>query len=951
MMKICNRLKKEEMENSDLTDYAAIPFWSWNNELEEGVLLKQIEDMKEAGMGGFIMHARTGLKTEYLGEKWFSCIGACLKKAKALKMNAWIYDENGWPSGFVGGKLLEKEEYRAKFLRYAVKNCYDATAFAVYVKMESGYRRVCESVNGAENYYCVYLLTSPSNTDILNPEVTEEFIRLTHEEYYKRFADSFGKELVGFFTDEPQYYREETPYTLQMERFFCETYNEDVTDGLIYLFVQDERGYAFREKYYRALNYLYVTNFYKKLYDWCEAQHCKLTGHSVEEDGLANQMLGSAAVMPTYEYEHIPAIDCLGRKITTEFAAKQVGSIASQLGKKQVLTESFGCAGYDVTPQELKSIGECQFFNGVNLMCYHLYPYSMAGQGKVDHPPVFSPQSNWWKGFRSLNDYFTRLGYIVANTKECCDVLIIHPMRDVYLRYIRGEHERCVQESEQKFFALLKEMRRYGIQYQFADETLLAKYGSVHGDKITIGEREYDRIVLPSMLNISRTTVELLKEYTGKIWVQGNPVFIDGIKANVDIRSNITFEDIVADRKICFYSADGNGGVTSRSGDLGEFVFIKNYLPACNAAPIVVETQGLSKEYMALDLENYALQSVDDEITVPANGSVILVRCTAARLASTVETLVDITSDFVVSDITDNYLVLDYAQISYDGLRYSERMPLPMIMEKLLRVDYKGRLFVKQSWRAKDAVNACLVMEQGNVVAASVNGYKVDFMQSEFDPLFMQADISDCLAIGNNEFIYEVEYYQHDGVHFALFDPLATESVRNCLYYDTHIENTLIKGNFVLDDGFVVARRTVLPSVTNALYACGYPFFKGEVELKGKYFFDGKGTRELRLVGRFAMAEVWINGKRTEFALSDKRDITQCLRTGNNLFVIKLYSSLRNLFGPHHFAPEREPMGVGPFAFTMRGSWEKGMSKWYTEKYNSVPFGVEKIVVEKKMTV
>ena len=141
MIEFCNTLKAK-MTDEDLTDYSAIPFWSWNNELEESVLLKQIEDMKSAGMGGFIMHARTGLKTEYLGEKWFSCIDACLKKARELNLNAWIYDENGWPSGFVGGELLEKEEYRAKFLRYLVKEDFDKEAFAVYVETNSGFERV-----------------------------------------------------------------------------------------------------------------------------------------------------------------------------------------------------------------------------------------------------------------------------------------------------------------------------------------------------------------------------------------------------------------------------------------------------------------------------------------------------------------------------------------------------------------------------------------------------------------------------------------------------------------------------------------------------------------------------------------------------------------------------------------------------------------------------------------
>ena len=43
------------------------PFWSWNDRLEKEELIKQIELMKKSGIEGFFMHARGGLKTEYMG--------------------------------------------------------------------------------------------------------------------------------------------------------------------------------------------------------------------------------------------------------------------------------------------------------------------------------------------------------------------------------------------------------------------------------------------------------------------------------------------------------------------------------------------------------------------------------------------------------------------------------------------------------------------------------------------------------------------------------------------------------------------------------------------------------------------------------------------------------------------------------------------------------------------
>lgn len=84
-----------------MKDYNPLPFWSWNDKLEKEKLIDQIHWMNENCMGGFFMHARSGLMTEYLSEDWMQCIEACADEAEKLGMKAWIYDENGWPSGFV----------------------------------------------------------------------------------------------------------------------------------------------------------------------------------------------------------------------------------------------------------------------------------------------------------------------------------------------------------------------------------------------------------------------------------------------------------------------------------------------------------------------------------------------------------------------------------------------------------------------------------------------------------------------------------------------------------------------------------------------------------------------------------------------------------------------------------------------------------------------------------
>lgn len=61
--------------------------------------------MDRAGLGGYFMHARGGLQTPYMGEEWFENISVGIEEGRKRGMQAWAYDENGWPSGFGSGSV------------------------------------------------------------------------------------------------------------------------------------------------------------------------------------------------------------------------------------------------------------------------------------------------------------------------------------------------------------------------------------------------------------------------------------------------------------------------------------------------------------------------------------------------------------------------------------------------------------------------------------------------------------------------------------------------------------------------------------------------------------------------------------------------------------------------------------------------------------------------------
>ena len=138
-----------------------------------------------------------------------------------------------------------------------------------------------------------------------------------------------------------------------------------------------------------------------------------------------------------------------------------------------------------------------------------------------------------------------------------------------------------------------------------------------------------------------------------------------------------------------------------------------------------------------------------------------------------------------------------------------------------------------------------------------------------------------------------------------------------------------------------------LPNIFNNLIENGYPFFKGELEIDGNVFIQEISKKVLlELDGRFLVANIIINDKQIDMVMDNKVEITDFIKKGDNKIKIILKSSLRNLFGPHHFKPNPEPLGVSPYNFTYRTNWLNNDPIHYTSKYNSVYFGVKKIVLK-----
>ncbi len=943
----------DKIKNADLREYQSIPFWSWNAKLETEELVRQIHWMKESGIGGFIMHARAGLKTEYLSDEWMECVEACVKEAEKLGMNAWVYDENGWPSGFVGGKLLEKEENRDQYILHTIGK-YDPEATVSYLLGDECISRVSDG-NADGEYLNLTIRVAASTVDVLNPRVVEQFIQLTHEQYKSHLGSDFFHKMKGFFTDEPQYHRWGTAYTPMIVSYFQEKYGEDILDSLGLLFVE-KRGYrTFRYRYWKGMQELMLRNFAEKVYTWCEENGVKLTGHYIEETTLGYQMICCGGCMPFYEYEHIPGIDWLGVGSDNELSPKQIGSAAAQLGKKHVLTETFGCCGWNISPTDLRRIAGFQYVNGVNLMCQHLIPYAEYGNRKHDFPAHYSSVNPWVRDeFRDFNDYFTRLGYLLAESIEVVNVAVLHPIRSAYFDYKRENEENDfgVSELNRKLMQACRTLSRANIAYHFIDETLFEKYGFVDAGKIGCGKCTYEYLVLPELYTMDTVTERLLKQYIaegGKVLLLGAaPKFREGATYSYDyLRSNCSLEDIISAQPYRVVNLDTEIYSTRREIDGKVFLY------ALNASGTTEYKQTFCmgknfKSFQKIDLNTFETKNVPLTITLQPGEAVVLLPNWETPKAK--KELISYEMKFNDAEVcfAENYLPIDFVRYSEDGIHFSEKWPCAALFQKLLEERKAGEIYFKYEFEVRNKPQKIyLRAEDMQALNITFNGVTLtDIIPSGIERQVISFDISPYVKEGMNEYCVKVNWYESPKVYYALFGKNVTESLKNCIVYDSELEPIYIAGMFGVyptegygkhkNRRYVCAKEFYIGEVPQRVsepVTEGFPFIAGALTLKQGEYFDSPNIL-LEVKGFYHVANVIVNGRDAGKLLFEKElDISEYARLGENEVEVRFILGNFNLMGPQHHVELCDNF-VSPFDFELNKTWTGAKSPYFHEWYD-----------------
>lgn len=559
--------------------YRGKPFWSWNGDLDEVELLRQIDVMEKMGLGGFFMHSRTGLKTEYLGDEWFRLTNLCAQEAEKRGLEAWLYDEDRWPSGTAGGMVTQDHAHRAKFMGMhtvpgpefvftdhpnaaACFSCdLDGLSFTGSVRLtEDTPPAECKDktvlVFGLEDMDPSSFYNGETYVDTMSLAATERFIELTHTQYKERCGRHLGKSIRGIFTDEPHRgpvfngfgpsnanRLRMTPWTEALPQRFTERFGGDILALLPDLFLRPDGAAVAPVKwqYMEVAQQLFLDHFAKPLYDWCSANDMLLTGHVLHEDSLTAQATMQGSLMRFYEYMHVPGIDVLSEGNRHLPIAKQLTSAARQLGQTWLLSELYGCTGWQMDFEDHKQVGDWQALLGINLRCHHLSWYTMEGEAKRDYPASILHQSAWWKNYDYVESYFARLGVVLRQGRPQCDLLMINPIESLWCQIGTGWSEglspltREVQELERAYTELSYWLLNAHLDFDYGDEEMMSRLAHVSpgsgGVRLEFGQASYKAVLVGHHTTLRSSTLRLLAEFRDAggtvIFVGEPPPFID----------------------------------------------------------------------------------------------------------------------------------------------------------------------------------------------------------------------------------------------------------------------------------------------------------------------------------------------------------------------------------------------------------------------------------------
>ena len=236
-------------------EYGAIHWAIWGNALTQARIVQEFDQLVANGVYVVNLGPARGMTPRYLSPEHLALTKFAIEEARKRGMKVWLADEGSYPSGFAGGKISEQYPQLAMQgivadTRISVApgqtiplpappgtlgaltltqarpaaNTQPQPTTAEVLPIQGGQIKLMAPPEGRSEVLLVRHVFRSSPTryinradgtyskdslysliDYLNPDATRAFLKTTHEVYKELFGQEFGKTVLGFFGDEPDY--------------------------------------------------------------------------------------------------------------------------------------------------------------------------------------------------------------------------------------------------------------------------------------------------------------------------------------------------------------------------------------------------------------------------------------------------------------------------------------------------------------------------------------------------------------------------------------------------------------------------------------------------------------------------------------------------------------------------------------------------------------------------
>jgi alpha-L-rhamnosidase len=550
-------------------EYGPEPYYGLNGNVSIPQVERDLDTLHSLGFQAVTVQAGYDMPFAYLSPEYFAFFRKFVEEAKSRNMRVWIVDDAGYPSGFAGGKFTaDNSPLRMQALE-VVERIAVTGGMALHRQLAPDVMSAAAigqdgaaiplPLNGSildwtappGNWIVVLanhqFRTSPTRSDTnprrvkdteqsledyLDPAATQQYLAITHEQYKHYVGDEFGKTIMGFRGDEPDYSISGLPWTPKFFARFREIKGYDVQpytalfaqtpsrrDPGIPIHLTPEQ-IRIEADYYDVFSRMFAAGFFTPQAEWCAANHLEYQVHLNHEEMEMELTRSEGSFFRDMRFVQVPGIDAIWHQIwkdTISDYPRLASSVSHVYGRPRAFTESF--AAYRPAPDVdmARYILNEQFVRGVNLVEMMYFPATSAGPRP---PPSYMGEP----GFLELTAYVRRMSYLMAVGRPDSSVALYLPSSSMWLGDATADRE---------FVSTERLLSEHQIDFDIVDEDALAHdLKAFPGAFESLSGNRYRTVILPAPELVSAAMLARLKAFTqsgGRVlFLGGTPQWIAG---------------------------------------------------------------------------------------------------------------------------------------------------------------------------------------------------------------------------------------------------------------------------------------------------------------------------------------------------------------------------------------------------------------------------------------